>query len=50
MTLKPGGLIFTGTPEGVVIGYPEDEREWLSEGEELEVSIEHIGTLNNTFG
>ena len=24
MTLKPGDLIFTGTPEGVILGYDED--------------------------
>lgn len=49
MTLKPGDLIFTGTPEGVIFGYPEEEREWLKSGETLEVTIENIGTLKNTF-
>ncbi len=49
MTLKPGDLIFTGTPEGVVLGYPEEERKWLESGEELEVGIETIGTLKNRF-
>ncbi len=50
MTLKPGDLILTGTPEGVILGYPEEDRNWLSEGEELEVYIEGVGTLRNTFG
>ncbi|WP_084172154.1 fumarylacetoacetate hydrolase family protein [Atopococcus tabaci] len=49
MTLKPGDVIFTGTPEGVVLGYPEEEREWLKPGETLEVSIENIGVLKNTL-
>lgn len=49
MTLKPGDLIFTGTPEGVVLGYPEDEREWLKAGETVEASIESVGVLKNDF-
>lgn len=50
MTLKPGDLIFTGTPEGVIIGYPEEQQVWLKSGDKLEVIIENIGTLENTFG
>lgn len=49
MTLQPGDLIFTGTPNGVIQGYPEQEREWLKPGDELEVTIEKIGTLKNTI-
>lgn len=49
MTLKPGDLIFTGTPEGVVLGYPENEREWLKTGETVEASIENVGVLKNDF-
>lgn len=49
MTLQPGDLIFTGTPEGVVLGYPEGEQEWLKPGDKLEVTIEQIGTLRNTI-
>jgi 2-keto-4-pentenoate hydratase/2-oxohepta-3-ene-1,7-dioic acid hydratase in catechol pathway len=47
MTLKPGDLIFTGTPEGVILGYPENEQKWLKPGDELEVTIEKIGSLKN---
>jgi|SRR5690625_3420918 len=47
MTLKPGDIIFTGTPEGVIFGNPEEERVWLQSGDEVEVFIEHIGTLTN---
>ena len=48
-TLLPGDLIFTGTPEGVVKGYPADQRQWLKPGDRVDVTIEGIGTLTNTF-
>ena len=35
MTLKPGDLIFTGTPEGVIVGYPEEQQQWLKSGDEV---------------
>ena len=47
MTLKPGDIIFTGTPAGVILGYPEGKRVWLKSGDEVSVSIENIGTLIN---
>lgn len=47
MTLKPGDIIFSGTPEGVVLGYPEDQQEWLKSGDEVQVSVKQIGTLVN---
>ena len=28
---------------------PEDERDWLESGEQLEVTVENIGTLKNTL-
>ncbi len=48
-TLLPGDLIFTGTPQGVVHGYPADRKCWLKPGDQVEVTIEHIGTLRNSF-
>ena len=48
-TLKPGDVIFTGTPEGVMKGYPEDQKNWLKPGDSVAVTIENIGTLHNTF-
>lgn len=48
-TLQPGDLIFTGTPQGVMHGYPKDQKNWLKPGDSVEVSIEGIGTLHNTF-
>lgn len=48
-TLKPGDLIFTGTPQGVMHGYPKDRKNWLKPGDQVDVIIENIGTLHNTF-
>lgn len=48
-TLMPGDLIFTGTPQGVMHGYPADKKNWLKPGDTVEVSIEGIGTLHNYF-
>jgi 2-keto-4-pentenoate hydratase/2-oxohepta-3-ene-1,7-dioic acid hydratase in catechol pathway len=44
-TLKPGDLIFTGTPEGVIGGLPPDKRVWLKPGDRIECSIERLGEL-----
>jgi len=49
MTLKPGDIIFTGTPAGVILGYPEDKRCWLKTGDEVTIKIEGIGDLKNTL-
>jgi len=48
-TLKPGDLIFTGTPQGVMQGYPKDQKNWLKPGDQVDIIIENIGTLHNTF-
>lgn len=48
-TLLPGDLIFTGTPQGVMHGYPADKKCWLKPGDNVEVTIEGIGTLRNSF-
>lgn len=50
MTLEPGDLIFTGTPDGVILGLPQEQRQWLKPGDVLEVSIENIGTLRTVIG
>lgn len=47
MTLKPGDLIFTGTPSGVILGHKEDDRYWLEHEDVMELTIEGIGTLTN---
>jgi len=49
MTLKPGDIIFTGTPQGVIMGYPEDKQVWLKAGDEVVTSIEKLGELKITL-
>ncbi|WP_053362754.1 fumarylacetoacetate hydrolase family protein [Bacillus sp. FJAT-27251] len=49
MTLSPGDIILTGTPAGVVFGYPEDQRVYLMEGDQVTIEIEKLGQLVNTF-
>lgn len=45
MTLRPGDVIFTGTPEGVVVGKPEAERVWLKAGDVVATRIDKLGEL-----
>jgi acylpyruvate hydrolase len=45
MTLEPGDLILTGTPAG--IGGGMTPRRWLRPGDEVEVTIERVGTISN---
>lgn len=47
MTLEPGDVILTGTPEGVITGYPEERRVWLKAGDEVVVEVEGVGRLAN---
>ena len=49
ITLEPGDIIITGTPEGVIMGDPEEIREWIKPNDEVTVSIEGLGTLTNCF-
>lgn len=49
MTLSPGDIILTGTPEGVVLGLPEDKRNYLQPGDTVSIEIEELGVLTNTF-
>lgn len=49
MTLRPGDVIFTGTPSGAISTYPEDKQKWLASGDEIIVSIEKIGDLVNVL-
>ena len=49
MTLEPGDLIFTGTPEGVIIGYPPEKRVWLKAGDKIVSSVEKLGDLEFTL-
>lgn len=49
MTLEPGDLILTGTPEGVIAGYEPDKQRWLQSGDEVTIEIEKLGSLTNRF-
>jgi 2-keto-4-pentenoate hydratase/2-oxohepta-3-ene-1,7-dioic acid hydratase in catechol pathway len=45
ITLEPGDLIATGTPDGV--GVFRDPQVFLQPGDEISIEIEGIGTLTN---
>jgi 2-keto-4-pentenoate hydratase/2-oxohepta-3-ene-1,7-dioic acid hydratase in catechol pathway len=49
MTLAPGDVIYTGTPEGVISGYPKEKQVWLKAGDRLTTTIEQLGTLRFTL-
>jgi 2-keto-4-pentenoate hydratase/2-oxohepta-3-ene-1,7-dioic acid hydratase in catechol pathway len=43
MTLEPGDLILTGTPEGVILG--RAEKDWLQAGDEVVCEVGGLGRL-----
>jgi 2-keto-4-pentenoate hydratase/2-oxohepta-3-ene-1,7-dioic acid hydratase in catechol pathway len=45
ITLKPGDIIFTGTPQGVIQGKPQDKQVWLKPGDKIACSLEKLGEL-----
>jgi len=45
MTLEPGDLILTGTPEGVIMGM--QEKSWLRPGDVVSVEVEGVGFTCN---
>jgi 2-keto-4-pentenoate hydratase/2-oxohepta-3-ene-1,7-dioic acid hydratase in catechol pathway len=47
LTLRPGDLIFTGTPAG--IGWARKPRRMICAGEELVTQIDVIGEMRNRF-
>jgi 2-keto-4-pentenoate hydratase/2-oxohepta-3-ene-1,7-dioic acid hydratase in catechol pathway len=46
MTLEPGDIIATGTPSGVALATGN----YLQPGDQIECTIEKLGTLRNTLG
>lgn len=46
-TLKPGDIISTGTPSGVILGMAEPV--WLKDGDEVTVEVEGLGRCTNRF-
>jgi 2-keto-4-pentenoate hydratase/2-oxohepta-3-ene-1,7-dioic acid hydratase in catechol pathway len=49
ITLRPGDIIFTGTPSGVILGYPEAKRIWLKPGDRITTKISKLGELKFTL-
>jgi 2-keto-4-pentenoate hydratase/2-oxohepta-3-ene-1,7-dioic acid hydratase in catechol pathway len=45
ITLRPGDIIFTGTPQGVIQGMPKDKQVWLKTGDKIACSLEKLGEL-----
>jgi len=45
ITLEPGDIISTGTPEGVALGRPD--KPWLQPGDAVTIAINGLGTLTN---
>ena len=45
LTLEPGDIIATGTPEGVGMG--RTPQEWLRDGDVVETEVEGIGVMRN---
>ena len=43
--MKPGDIIFTGTPEGVIAGKPKEKQVWLKPGDKIACSLEKLGEL-----
>lgn len=50
MTLVPGDIIFTGTPENTIHGQDPATRQWLQPGERVTVAIEKLGELTTLIG
>jgi 2-keto-4-pentenoate hydratase/2-oxohepta-3-ene-1,7-dioic acid hydratase in catechol pathway len=49
ITLRPGDVIFTGTPSGVILGYPKDQQVWLKAGDRITTKITKLGELKFTL-
>jgi 2-keto-4-pentenoate hydratase/2-oxohepta-3-ene-1,7-dioic acid hydratase in catechol pathway len=49
LTLMPGDIIFTGTPQGVILGYPPEKRVWLKPGDTVVTEVEKCGRLEVTL-
>jgi 2-keto-4-pentenoate hydratase/2-oxohepta-3-ene-1,7-dioic acid hydratase in catechol pathway len=46
LTLEPGDVIFTGTPSGVILGYPKEKQVWLKPGDRIRTVISKLGELH----
>jgi 2-keto-4-pentenoate hydratase/2-oxohepta-3-ene-1,7-dioic acid hydratase in catechol pathway len=48
MTLEPGDIISTGTPEGVIQGMPQPQA-WMKPGDSMTVEVGPLGKLTNNL-
>jgi 2-keto-4-pentenoate hydratase/2-oxohepta-3-ene-1,7-dioic acid hydratase in catechol pathway len=48
LTLRPGSIILTGTPQGV--GFARKPPVWMKAGDTVEVELQSIGRLENPVG
>jgi len=51
MTIKPGDVMFTGTPQGVIWGQkgPQEKKSWLKAGDTVTSTLEGLGDLTVTL-
>lgn len=49
MTLEPGDIILTGTPEGVIAGLPTEQQVWLRPGDKVVTTLEGLPSLEFTL-
>lgn len=49
MTLEPGDIISTGTPEGVILGKHGADRVWMKPGDSMTVEVGPLGKLTNVL-
>ena len=49
LTLSPGDIIYTGTPQGVILGYPPGKQVWLKAGDRVVTEVEKCGALEVTL-
>lgn len=49
ITLRPGDVIYSGTPSGVILGYPKDKQVWLKAGDKIRTRISKLGELHFTL-
>lgn len=47
--LEPGDVIYTGTPQGVILGYPAEKQVWLKAGDKVVCEVEKCGALEVTL-
>jgi 2-keto-4-pentenoate hydratase/2-oxohepta-3-ene-1,7-dioic acid hydratase in catechol pathway len=52
MTIKAGDILFTGTPQGVILGEkaPREKRHWLKAGDEIVSSLERSRGIARELG